>query len=75
MTKGYYVNLEGAVITVTEKGGKNYNPWGEVMLDDDSVNGYVSVYEGGWEDGGFRMDEEYVLWTSLKELSEAVEGI
>ena len=74
MIKGYYVNLEGAVVTVTESEGKTCNPWGEVMLDDSSVNGYVTVYEGGWEDDGFRVDEQYILWTSLKELAEAVEA-
>lgn len=29
MIKGYYVNLEGCVVTVTEDDGKFSNPWGE----------------------------------------------
>lgn len=69
MIKGYYVNLEGSVVTVLESDGKFYNPWGEVLVSENTV------YEGGYdkEDAGFRVDEEYSLWTSLKLLAEVLE--
>ena len=69
MIKGYYVNLEGCVITVTEKDGKFYNPWGEVLVKEDTV------MEGGYEEKceGFRVDEEYTLWTNLRALANVME--
>lgn len=67
MIKGYYVNLEGVVVTVTEDKGKFSNPWGEVLIEDGTV------CEGCWEEDGFRIDEEYTLWTSLKELASVIE--
>lgn len=73
MIKGYYVDLEGAVVTVVENDAKLYNSWGEVLLEQKET--YTSVLTGGWEEGeGFRVDQEYVLWTSLKELSKIIEG-
>ena len=69
MIKGYYVNLEGCVVTVTENDGKFYNPRGEVLVEGDTV------MEGGYEPygEGFRVDEEYTLWTNLKALADVVE--
>lgn len=69
MIKGYYVNLQGAIITVLEQDGKLYNPWDEVIVIGDTV------IEGAYEPdgGGFRVDEEYTLWTNLKELAECLE--
>jgi len=69
MIKGYYVNLEGCVVTVTEKDGKFYNPWGEVLVEGDTL------MEGAYdkEDVGFRVDEEYTLWTNLKALVDVLE--
>ncbi|ASV42619.1 hypothetical protein [Vibrio phage JSF17] len=46
---------------------------GEVLLEQKET--YTSVLTGGWEEGeGFRVDQEYVLWTSLKELAKIIEG-
>lgn len=68
MIKGYYVDLEGCVVTVTEEVGKFSNPWGEVLIEGDTV------LTGGWEpEDGFRVDEEYSLWTDLSELAAAIE--
>lgn len=72
MIKGYYVDLEGAVVTVVEKDGKLYNPRGEVLIQEKET--YTNVMTGAWEEGeGFRVDEEFELWTSLKELANVIE--
>ncbi len=74
MLKGYYVNLEGMIIVISEVDGKYLTEFGEVLLRSVGTVELNTVYEGAWEpEEGFRVDEEYVLWTDLSKLQEAIE--
>lgn len=61
---GYYVDLKGDVLTVTESEGKLLNTLGDEVLIQQGI-----VLTGFYEEGvGFRVDEEYHLHPNLDAL-------
>ncbi|QXN60126.1 hypothetical protein KUA24_59 [Vibrio phage HNL01] len=71
MIKGYYVDVDGRVITITEKGGEYFNHLGQVMLVEEET--LTRVLIGEWESDGFSVDAQAVFWSSLKDLASAIE--